>query len=103
MRLPTPRQIRIALLCAIAGAALLLADVSPAVALSVVPLLGHIAAVTPGPARAKSSSSACASCAPQRPAGGAARMRPADYLRPPWPHGSVRLAMRPPSVATACA
>jgi hypothetical protein len=102
---PSPRQIRLALLCALAGAALLMADVSPAFALSVVPVLALVAALIagafPGEELIERLRERRAMPAPSRRPVAAPRSRPPAYVRPVGRAAAFALAMRPPPAPLA--
>jgi hypothetical protein len=96
----TPRQTRVALLSALVVVALLMVDVSPAFALSVVPVLGLVAALIVGAfpgeeligrLRERRAMPVRACRAPV-----AVRLRPVAYVRPVGRAATFALAMRPP-------
>lgn len=96
----TPRQTRFALLSALVVVALLLVDVSPAFALSVVPVLGLVAALIagafPGEALIERLRERRAMPARARRAPAAMRLRPSTFVRPVGRAATFALAMRPP-------
>jgi hypothetical protein len=105
MRRPAPRQIRFALLSALLVVALVAADVSPAFALSLVPVLGLVAALVAGafPGEALIDRLRERRAVPARPrrAPRVARMRRPDHVRPVGRAAAFALAMRPPPAAAA--
>jgi hypothetical protein len=101
MRRPTPRQIRFALLGALVFVALLTADVAPAVALSIVPLLGLVAALIVGAFPGEELIDRLRERRTERPRhrrGTAAAPRPllTVFVRPVGRAAAFALAMRPP-------
>ncbi|WP_445149691.1 hypothetical protein [Baekduia sp. Peel2402] len=100
MRRLTPRQTRFALLCALVGVGLAIADVSPTFALSVVPVLGLVAALIagafPGERLIERLRERRSMPRPRRAILRAVRPRPAAYVRPVGRAAAFALAMRPP-------
>ena len=100
MRESAPRWTRFALLCVLAAAALLLAEVSPAFALSVVPLIGLVAALIagrfPGEKLINRLRERRAKRVKRRRPAGRLRIPSAGYVRPVGRLLAFALAMRPP-------
>jgi hypothetical protein len=99
----TPRQTRFALLSALVVVALSMADVSPAFALSVVPVLGLVAALIagafPGEALIERLRERRAMPVRGRRVSRSAPLRAPVYVRPVGRAAAFALAMRPPPVA----
>ena len=96
----TPRQTRVALLSALVVVALLMVDVSPAFALSIVPVLGLVAALIagafPGEELIERLRERRAMPVRARRGSAAMRPRPVAYVRPVGRAATFALAMRPP-------
>jgi hypothetical protein len=105
MRPSRSRLIRVALLGAVGSAALLVADVSPGFALSVVPMLllaaALIAGAFPGERVIERLRGRRATPAARRARPADVRPRPAGYVRPVGRAAVFALAMRPPPGALA--
>jgi hypothetical protein len=102
---PTPRQTRLALLGALLVVALSVADVSPAFALSIVPVLALVGALIvgafPGEELIDRLRERRAVPVRHRRALRVARMRRDVYVRPVGRAAAFALAMRPPPAAAA--
>jgi hypothetical protein len=105
MRRPSPRQTRFALLSALVLVALLVADVSPAFALSIVPVLALVGALIagafPGEELIDRLRERRAVPVRHRRTPRVARMRRAVYVRPVGRAAAFALAMRPPPATAA--